>query len=136
MGKATLLTHLKACAEAAKSFSTTVIAGVTQAVTDALEEMESTKADKPKSEPLTIPTSGWVEDDTAGYPNYVDIPAQGITSADRLIVVIAAEHQALAASCKICRTCESMEGAIRIRAGTIPTAAIQAVYWLDEGRSE
>lgn len=136
MGKATLLTHLKACAEAAKNFSTTVIAGVTQAVTEALEEMETTKADKPKSEPLTIPATGWVEDDTAGYPNYVDIPVQGVTSADWVAVVIEVESQALAASCKMCRTCESLDGYIRIRAGTVPTAAIQAVYWIGKGRSD
>ncbi len=42
MGKATLLTHLKACAEAAKGVSelTRYRKGGTHAVTEALEEMD------------------------------------------------------------------------------------------------
>ena len=102
MGKATLLTHLKACAEAAKSFSTTVIAGVTQAVTELWKRWRPQK--RTSRNPSLSPSSyGWVEDDTAGYPNYVDIPVQGVTSADWVAVVIEVESQALAASCKMCR---------------------------------
>ena len=54
MGKVTLLSHLKACAEAAKNFANGLVASVAQAATEALEEMEKVKADKPKAISVTI----------------------------------------------------------------------------------
>lgn len=136
MGKATLFTHLKACAEAAKGFTNTLVANAVNAVTEALEEMNEIKANKPESVSLTIPTSGWQEDSSPAYSQYVDISVPGVTADDRVIVVISVEDQELAASCKMCRTCETLEGVIRIRAESVPVDAIQAEYWLDQGRSE
>lgn len=59
MGKLTLTEHLKACAEAAKSFTNGLVAELAQTVTDAMQEMESVKADKQASVSITIPTTGW-----------------------------------------------------------------------------
>ena len=49
MGKVTLTEHLKACAEAAKNFTNGLIGQLAQTVTEALEEFETVKADKPGS---------------------------------------------------------------------------------------
>lgn len=46
MGKLTLTEHLKACAEAAKSFTNGLVAELAQTVTEAMQEMENVKADK------------------------------------------------------------------------------------------
>ena len=59
MGKLTLTEHLRACAEAAKSFTNGLVAELAQTVTDAMQEMESVKADKQASVSITIPTTGW-----------------------------------------------------------------------------
>lgn len=59
MGKLTLTEHLKACAEAAKSFTNGLVAELAQTVTDAMQEMENVKADKQASVSITIPTTGW-----------------------------------------------------------------------------
>ena len=90
MGKITLLNHLKACAEAAKNFTNGLVGELAQSVTDALEEFEAVKADKPSSEAITIPTTGWVEDESVpAYPVYYDIAVEAVTAKDRATVVIA-----------------------------------------------
>ena len=59
MGKLTYLNHLKACAEAAKSFTNGLVAKLAQTVTEAMQEMEDVKADKQNTKAITIPTTGW-----------------------------------------------------------------------------
>lgn len=77
MGKITLLNHLKACAEAAKNFTNGLVGELAQSVTDALEEFESVKADKPVSTQVTIPTTSWTEDESVpAYPVHYDIVVQ------------------------------------------------------------
>ncbi len=135
MGKVTLLNHLKACAEAAKNFTNDLVGELAQSVTDAMEEFEKVKADKPDFMEITIPTTGWVEDKSvAAYPVYYDIVAQGVTDKDRVSVIIAPGSLGNAIACSICPTCETIAGAIRIRAGSAPTATISAEYWLDQGK--
>ena len=63
MGKLTLTEHLKACAEAAKSFTNGLVAELAQTVTEAMQEMENVKADKQASVSITIPTTGWGVDE-------------------------------------------------------------------------
>lgn len=57
MGKLTYLNHLKACAEAAKSFTNGLVAKLAQTVTEAMQEMEDVKADKQNTKAITIPTT-------------------------------------------------------------------------------
>lgn len=135
MGKLTLTEHLKACAEAAKNFTNGLVGELAQSVTDALEEFEAVKADKPSSEAITIPTTGWVEDESVpAYPVYYDIAVEAVTAKDRATVVIAPSSVGDAIGCAMCPTCETLAGVIRIRAGSAPTAAISAEYWLDQGK--
>lgn len=136
MGKVTLLSHLKSCAEAAKNFANGLAGQITQAVTEALEEMESLKADKPARVAIEIPTTGWVDDGTGDYPHYYDIPASEITADDRVIIAIDPDSEAVAIACGMCSTCISSEGAVRIKAMEVPASAIQAEYWIDKGRGE
>lgn len=135
MGKITLLNHLKACAEAAKNFTNGLVGELAQSVTDALEEFETVKADKPGSTEITIPTTGWTEDESvAAYPVYYDIVVEGATAKDRASVVIAPGSQEAAIACSMCPTCETLANVIRIRAGSAPASAISAEYWLEQGR--
>ena len=52
MGKLTLTDHLKACAEAAKNFTSGLVGELATTVTEAMNEMNEVKADK-----LTMPRS-------------------------------------------------------------------------------
>ena len=89
MGKLTLTEHLKACAEAAKSFTNGLVAELAQTVTEAMQEMENVKADKQASVSITIPTTGWgVDEASKSYPNYCDITVEGVTARDRADIAI------------------------------------------------
>lgn len=135
MGKITLTEHLKACAEAAKNFTNGLIGQLAQTVADALEEVETVKADKPKSIVITIPVAGWKEDEgIEAYPVYYDLSDQDATENDRATVVIAPGSMSTAIACRMCPTCETLTGIIRIRAGSAPMEAISAEYWLDQGK--
>ena len=129
MGKLTLTEHLKACAEAAKNFTSGLVGE------EAMNEMNEVKADKPDYAAVTIPTTGWQEDESvAAYPVYYDIVVEGVTANDRATVVIAPGSMAAAVACAMCPSCETVTGAIRIRAGSAPSTAISAEYWLDQGK--
>lgn len=135
MGKVTLAEHLKACAEAAKNFTNGLVGQLAQTVTEALEEFEKVKADKPDSVAVTIQTAGWQEEGSvAAYPVCYDIAVEGVTAKDRASVTIAPGSMAAAVACKMCPTCETTAGAIRIRAKSAPTTPISAEYWLEAGK--
>lgn len=134
MGKVTLLSHLKSCAEAAKNFANGLAGQITQAVTEALEEMESLKADKPARVAIEIPTTGWVNDGTGDYPHHYDITASGISAADKVDIVISPESVITALNCNLCPSCETVEGIIRIRAMSTPEFEINAEYWVTQGK--
>ena len=135
MGKVTLTEHLKACAEAAKNFTNGLIGPLAQTVTEALEEFETVKADKPGSVSVTIPATGWQDDEgMTAYPSYYDIVDKSVTDKDRASVMIAPESMSVAIACNLCPTCETVTGAIRIRAKSAPTTPISAEYWLEAGK--
>ena len=135
MGKVTLAEHLKACAEAAKNFTNGLVWQLAQTVTEALEEFETIKADKPGAITVTIPAAGWqCGESVAAYPAYYDIADKNVTAKDRASVMIAPESMSAAIACKMCPTCETVEGAIRIRAKSAPTTPISAEYWLEAGK--
>mgnify|MGYP007112791864 FL=1 len=135
MGKLTILNNLKACAEAAKKYTSSLVSELARTVTEAMEEMESVKSDKQKKIALTIPTTGWVEDKTiADYPNYCDITATGVTATDRVDIAIDPNSMATAITCGLCPTNQTLEGTIRVYAKSVPAAAISAEYWLNQGK--
>ena len=135
MGKLTYLNHMKACAEAAKSFTNGLVAKLAQTVTDAMQEMEDVKADKQITKAITIPTTGWgAGDSSEEYPNYCDIAVEGITEKDRVDIAIAPNSQAVAIACGISPTNQTLAGKIRVWARTAPAAAISAEYWLNQGK--
>lgn len=78
---------------------------------------------------VTIPTTGWSQDDNSAYPNYIDITATGITANDCIALVIAPDSNAVAKKCYFTST-EALAGKIRIRARNIPTEAIKAFYYV------
>lgn len=135
MGKMTRIEHLKACAEAAKRFTNGLVAELAQTVTDAMQEMENVKADKQASVSITIPTTGWgIDEASDSYPNYCDIPVEGVTAKDRADIAIAPGSMDTAIDCGLCPTNETQAGKIRVWARTVPAEAIAAEYRLSQGK--
>ena len=119
MGKLTYLNHLKACAEAAKSFTNGLVAKLAQTVTEAMQEMEDVKADKQNTKAITIPTTGWgIDENSEDYPSYCDIVVAGITAKDRVDIAIAPNSQAAAIACGMSPTNQTLAGKIRVWAKT------------------
>lgn len=133
--KLTILKNLKACAEAARNYTSSLVSELAQTVTEAMEEMESVKSDKQKKIAMTIPTSGWTGDNTiADYPNYCDITATGVTATDRVDIAIDPNSMATAITCGLCPTNQTLDGKIRVYAKAVPAAAISAEYWMIQGK--
>lgn len=93
-----------------------------------------TKQDIPLSVSCTIPVSGWASDSTADYPKYYDISVSSITAKDRAEVTLAPASLSIASKCGLCCTCETLNGKIRLRAKSVPTAAMTAEYWVEKGK--
>ena len=75
--KAVLLRHMKSMGEKAKQYAGGHVAALAQAVADAMEEMDTAKADKPEYIDIIIPATGWQTDSTVtGYTHYLDIPGR------------------------------------------------------------
>lgn len=84
--------------------------------------------------PVTIPMTGWNSDNNANYPKYYDIAVTGLTANDRAEITIAPSSMGTAISCGLCPTNETLAGKIRVRSTSIPTAAIAAEYWIEDGK--
>ena len=132
------LDHMKALALRTKAYMSGHLAMLAQEIVNSLEQMDAVKANKPLAVSVTIPTTGWQTDSTEGavYPQYYDIPVEGVTSKDIPQVCIARASEAAANACGMSRTCETVTGAIRLWAGSVPTTAILAEYVIEEGRNE
>lgn len=90
-------------------------------------------AKKPLSGSVTIPTTGWSSDSTATYPKYYDIAVTGVETSDRANIDIAAASLSAAVTCGLCPVTETLAGKIRIRAASVPTAALTANYFVEKG---
>ena len=78
--------------------------------------------------PFTIPVSGWGTDSSVpDYPNYIDITVSGLLSSDIVAVDVAPGSYKAASAANFCST-QSYDGRFRLRAESIPTAAITAQY--------
>ena len=132
MGKETSLGHLEMLARRTKGLASEIL----QATTDALVEMNTVKADKENAVSITIPVTGWNSDSTANYPYYYDITVAGITTNDGANIAIAVSSLYDASECGLCPTNETLTNKVRIRASSIPTAAMSADLWIRRGEVE
>lgn len=126
--KVALIKHLKAVAEKAKQYAGEHIAALAQATTDAIEEMDLAKADKPEYVAFTIPATGWQTDSSVpGYQKYLDVQITGLTADDRVAVEVAPESTAVARAADFTST-QALAGKLRLRAANVPTFQISAQY--------
>ena len=103
------------------------------AVTEALEEMDAAKADKPSVVSATLPATGWNRDGSSAYPYYYDLAAAGVTAADIASVTVSPSGIGAAVACGLCPTNETIADAIRFRSYEAPTAAIAVEYEIAKG---
>ena len=120
--KLTTLSQLRAVSQKSKDRA----AQVADTAAAALDEMDEVKADKTEFVSFSIPAAGWKTDSSVpGYTNYIDIAISGLTAADYVAVVPASSAVARAANFV---ATESRAGILRLRAASVPTAAISAQY--------
>lgn len=122
--KLTTLSQLRAVSQKSKDRA----AQVADAAAAALDEMDGVKADKTEFVSFSIPATGWKTDSSVpGYTNYIDIAISGLTAADYVAVDVVPASSAVARTANFVAT-ESRAGILRLRAASVPTAAISAQY--------
>lgn len=122
--KLTTLSQLRAVSQKSKDRA----AQVADTAAAALDEMDEVKADKTEFVSFSIPATGWKTDSSVpGYTNYIDIAISGLTAADYVAVDVVPASSAVARAANFVAT-ESHAGILRLRAASVPTAAISAQY--------
>lgn len=124
-------------------------ADVAEAAAEAIEELERTKADKPQSLTATLAAAGWTLEETgdpetgqetgqggSSFQYLYDIPAPGVTAADRADVTIGGASMETARACGFCTVTETLAGAIRVRAQLRPEADILAACSIKKGANQ
>lgn len=129
--KLTTLSQLRAVSQKSKDRA----AQVADTAAAALDEMDGVKADKTEFVSFSIPATGWKTDSSVpGYTNYIDIAISGLTAADYVAVDVDPSSSAVARAADFTST-ESMAGVLRLRAASVPSAAISAQYHIIEAAS-
>lgn len=129
--KLTTLSQLRAVSQKSKDRA----AQVADTAAAALDEMDEVKADKTEFVSFSIPATGWKTDSSVpGYTNYIDIAISGLTAADYVAVDVVPASSAVARAADFTST-ESMAGVLRLRAASVPSAAISAQYHIIEAAS-
>lgn len=122
--KLTTLSQLRAVSQKSKDRAEQVA----DTAAAALDEMDGVKADKTEFVSFSIPATGWKTDSSVpGYTNYIDIAISGLTAADYVAVDVAPASSVVARAANFVAT-ESRAGILRLRAASVPTAAISAQY--------
>lgn len=122
--KLTTLSQLRAVSQKSKDRAEQVA----DTAAAALDEMDEVKADKTEFVSFSIPATGWKTDSSVpGYTNYIDIAISGLTAADYVAVDVVPASSAFARAANFVAT-ESRAGILRLRAASVPTAAISAQY--------
>lgn len=122
--KLTTLSQLRAVSQKSKDRA----AQVADTAAAALDEMDEVKADKTEFVSFSIPATGWKTDSSVpGYTNYIDIAISGLTAADYVAVDVVPASSAVARAANFVAT-EIRAGILRLRAASVPTAAISAQY--------
>lgn len=75
---------------------------------------------------ITIPTTGWIENDSADYPLKITIENAAFTSQKIANLVMTNENQATANECGLSPVCETGAGGLVLYAAQTPTKNIQA----------
>lgn len=115
--------------------SADLAAAVAGAAAEAIEETNGLKADKATFVAFSIPITGWKTDSSVpGYTKYIDIKVDGLTAADSVGVDVNPSSSAVARAADFTST-ESMAGVLRLRAASVPSAAISAQYHIIEAAS-
>ncbi len=94
----------------------------------------SGKQDKSAAVQVTISPDEWTQEETGPYPCTCDLPAPGVTAADRAEVTLAPESLLTSVECGLCPTCETLAGAIRLRAALAPERELKVEYWMTQGK--
>ena len=90
--------------------------------------MHGLKADRATFVSFSIPVTGWKSDSSVpGYTKYIDIKVDGLTAADSVVVDVVPASSAVARAANFVAT-ESRAGILRLRAASVPKAAISAQY--------
>lgn len=136
-GLAVICDAVKANAAAAESAGTAVTA-LSQAMAQGFEELEAAINDFPLVTAFSLPVNAeaWTLDnnETSDYKYYHDVTAEGVTVYDVAIVNISRASFQAARLCGLCPQNETLAGAIRIRAKSVPTSAITAEYYVCPGK--
>lgn len=86
------------------------------------------KADVNEKVDFTIPVSGWGTDNSVpSHPNYIDVAVSGLLATDIVAVDVAPGSASVAEAANFTST-QSYAGYFRLRAESVPTAAITAQY--------
>ena len=137
MNTIALETHLKLLAQKAKQYAAGLASELSDATLEAMQEMDTAKADKISAVAITIGTDGWVEDETwEEYPLRYDITAANVTAADRTDIILSPGSLIPAAECGVCQTCETKDGKICIWARTAPAEALTGEYRITQGETK
>lgn len=79
---------------------------------------------------IVIPTTGWENDDTVSdFPHKLDIAIEELTAQDIVNVVVAPDDTTPAADACFANT-ETLQGILRLRAKNVPTAVINATWYI------
>lgn len=141
MNKASTTYQLGLSASRAQGYA----AAVAAAAAEAIEELDSTKADKGRYLTASITAANWIKEEIAvdpdaeeaeqddnPFPYYYDITAN-IAASDRADVYIATGSMAAARACGFCPMVETMNGKIRVRAQLQPDKDIAVECSITKG---
>lgn len=98
-----------------------------------IKELSDTTIQKPKQKQLTIPNTGWTAETNGPYTQKLVLSVEGITSSSIVNITINLASEEVAQDCGLASINESGEGTITFYAESVPSAAIQATYYILEG---
>lgn len=124
------LKHLDNAIAVLKQFS----ANIAAAASAAIKELADKKADVVHSHmsrgTATIPSTGWKSDNMAGFPYYYDLTVSGLTADDRIDMFIDDNSADTVLKCGMYSQSKTLSGKVRVRARTVPSAAISLEYYI------
>ena len=74
---------------------------------------------------LVIPTEGWEESEESRYPLHLDVPVASATENMTPILTILPESEDAASGCGLAHHIQTLDGAVRVFAKSVPDAPIQ-----------
>lgn len=104
----------------------TDLAGLSETVTQAVTELDQSKADAIVKRSFVLEISGWTEDRNGSekYPYKYSFALSGANTRTRVDAVLSEGSEDVAAACKMSRRTETSDGSVTFRSGTMPSGAI------------